>query len=130
MERVTGIGGIFFKSKDAKKLAEWYRDNLGVPYKAEHGGAMFNWSEDPKADGGMTIWSTFPETTKYFEPSTSSFMINFRVSDMDALIAQLSAAGVKIDEKRDDSPYGKFAWVYDPEGNKVELWQPPDADAK
>ena len=127
MEHVTGIGGIFFKAKDPKALAEWYVKHLGVPFKPEEGGTVFHWDDDPKTDGGMTIWSAFPDTTKYFGTSTATFMINFRVRDLDALLAQLTAGGVQIDKKQEDANFGNFAWIYDPEGNKVELWQPPAA---
>jgi predicted enzyme related to lactoylglutathione lyase len=123
MARVTGIGGIFIKARDSKALALWYRDRLGVPF-TEGQGAVFQWDDDPKVDGGMTVWTTFPASTDYFGPGTSSCMINFRVDDLDGLLAKLAAEGVKIDPKRDDYDYGRFAWIYDPEGNKVELWQP------
>ena len=88
---------------------------------------MFRWADDPGAADGITVWSAFPADTTYFDPGRAPFMINFRVADLDALLAQLSAEGVRIDPKREDHPYGRFAWVYDPEGNKVELWQPPKA---
>jgi len=123
MARVTGIGGVFFKSRDPKALAEWYRDHLGVPYK-EGEGAAFSWETDPKVDGGMTAFSVFSAETSYFQPSTSSFMVNFRVDDMDGLLAKLESEGVRIDPKRDNASYGRFAWIYDPDGNKIELWQP------
>ena len=118
-QRVTGIGGVFFKSRDAEALSRWYADRLGVPWKAGEG-AIFPW-DDPQ---GMTVWSAFSADTRYFDPSPSPFMINFRVKDLDALLAQLAAEGVKIDPKREDYGYGRFAWIYDPEGNKIELWQP------
>ncbi len=126
MARVTGLGGVFIKAKDPVALGEWYRDHLGVPYKKGQG-AMLMWSDDPQNDGGMTIFSTFPETTKYFAPSASTFMLNFRVDDIDGLLAKLAAEGVTIDPKREDHEYGRFAWLVDPEGNKVELWEPPSA---
>jgi predicted enzyme related to lactoylglutathione lyase len=117
MERVRGIGGIFFKANDPKALAEWYGKHLGVPVEP-YGGATFN-------GAGTTIWSPFPADTKYFAPSTSPFMINFRVESLDRMLAQLRAAGVEVDEKTDESEYGKFGWFIDPEGNRVELWEPP-----
>ena len=122
-QRVTGIGGVFFKSRDPEALSQWYARHLGVPYKAGEG-AAFRWADDPRADAGMTVWSAFPANTKYFDPSPASFMIDFRVADLDALLAQLSSEGVRIDPKREDYDYGRFAWIYDPEGNKIELWQP------
>ena len=121
--RVTGIGGIFFKSRDPQALSDWYARHLGIPYKTGEG-AMFRWSDDPQPDGGATVWSAFPADTKYFGAGPSPFMINFRVADLDALIAQLTADGVQVDPKREDYDFGRFAWIYDPEGNKIELWQP------
>ena len=125
MKRVTGIGGIFFKSKDPKALTEWYATHLGIPM-GEHGEVVFTWhdAENPVEDG-MTIWAPFPADTEYFGPAKNAFMINYRVDDMDALLEALTVEGVEIDPKRDDSEYGRFAWVIDPEGNRVELWEPP-----
>jgi len=123
MPRVTGIGGIFLKARDPEALAEWYRIHLGAPYKKGEG-AAFLWSDDPKVDGGMSIFSTFPQNSTYFAPSASTFMINFRVDDLDGLLAKLASEGVAVDPKREDYDYGRFAWVFDPEGNKIELWQP------
>ena len=94
-----------------------------VPYKPNEG-AIFRWADDPQPDGGMTVWSAFPADTKYFGTGPSPFMFNFRVADLDALLAQLKAEGVQVDPKREDYDYGRFAWIYDPEGNKIELWQP------
>lgn len=123
--RVTGIGGVFFKARDPKALGAWYRDNLGLDV-SEWGGVVFQWQtpEYPQPDGS-TIWSIFPADSKYFAPSESPFMINFRVDDLDAMLASLRAKGCAVDEKQQDSEYGKFGWVMDPEGNRVELWQPP-----
>ncbi|MCA1827232.1 MAG: VOC family protein [Myxococcales bacterium] len=115
-QKVTGIGGVFFKSRDPEALSRWYAEHLGVPWKAGEG-AIFSWN-DPN---GMTVWSAFPSDSRHFE---AAWMVNFRVADLDALLAQLSSEGVRIDPKREDYDYGRFAWVYDPEGNKVELWQP------
>jgi catechol 2,3-dioxygenase-like lactoylglutathione lyase family enzyme len=121
MERVLGVGGIFFKAKDPKKLKAWYCEHLGLP-TGEHGEVMFMTQADP---GPGTVWSTFPADTKYFEPSTAPFMINFRVKDLNAMLAQLRAAGATVDEKVQDEGYGKFGWVMDPEGNRIELWEAP-----
>jgi catechol 2,3-dioxygenase-like lactoylglutathione lyase family enzyme len=118
-QRVTGIGGVFFKSRDAEALSRWYADRLGVPWKPGEG-AIFRW-DDPQ---GLTVWSAFPADTKYFDPGPAPFMINFRVKDLDALLAQLATEGVRIDPKRENHDYGRFAWIYDPDGNKIELWQP------
>lgn len=125
MKRVTGIGGIFFKSKDPDGLREWYRKHLGI--EAESWGATFRWRDDPRADNGSTAWSVMPETTKYFQPSDKPFMINFRVADLTSLLEELRAEGVTVDDKMDESEFGKFGWVMDPDGNRLELWEPPDA---
>ena len=124
MKRVTGIGGVFFKAKDPKALADWYRTHLGLKVEA-WGGATFRWA-DGDADGtGVTAWNLFKQDTSYFAPSTASFMINYRVDDLHALLAALRAEGCQVEDKVDESEYGKFGWVIDPEGNKLELWQPP-----
>lgn len=123
MERVTGIGGIFFKSSDPKALATFYRDHLGMTPSFEHG-VVFHWREE-EGQGGSTVWSPFAADTKYFEPSRAPFMINFRVRDLDKMLAQLRAAGVAVDEKIEESEFGRFGWFMDPDGNRVELWQPP-----
>jgi predicted enzyme related to lactoylglutathione lyase len=121
MGKVTGIGGIFFKCKDPKKIRQWYEANLGVevsPY-----GAKFEWrSNGPEP--GYTLWTPFPDTTKYFEPSAQPFMINYRVDDLEALVAELASKGVAILDDLVDSDYGKFVHILDCEGNKIELWQP------
>ena len=123
MVRVTGLGGFFFKSRDPKALSDWYGKHLGLPI-SDFGGAMFG--EDEKRVG-FTLWTPFKDDTNYFKPSTKEFMINFRVDDLDAMLAQLRSAGVQVDEKIQDSEYGRFGWCMDPEGNRVELWQPPAA---
>src|SRR5882672_3115257 len=114
MERITGIGGIFFKAKDADTLRRWYEANLGVAVDPNYGGAMYD----------MTVWTIFKNDTRHFDPSTQPFMINYRVDNLDAMLAQLRAAGATVDEKIDDSDYGRFGWAMDPEGNRIELWQP------
>ena len=125
MKRVTGIGGIFFKSKDPKALAAWYKMHLGVDVE-EWGGAVFRWKGPHNPEGGgTTVWSPFAADTNYFAPGSASFMINYRVEDLHALLAQLRAEGVHVEEKVEESEYGKFGWVIDPDGNKLELWQPP-----
>lgn len=116
--RIVGIGGIFFKSPDHQALRAWYRDKLGIDH-GDHG-AMFQ-----QQAGQTTIWSVFPGDTKYLDPSEARFMVNYLVDDMDAFLARCAANGVKIDPKREDHDYGRFAWVYDPDGNKIELWQAP-----
>ena len=125
MKRVTGIGGIFFKAKDAPALQAWYKRHLGIDVQ-EWGGAAFEWTgADGKPAGGTTIWSIAAAESDQFAPSPALFMINYRVEDLYALVAALKAEGCNILDKIDDSDFGKFAWVIDPEGNKVELWQPP-----
>jgi catechol 2,3-dioxygenase-like lactoylglutathione lyase family enzyme len=123
MKRVTGIGGIFFKSKDPGALGAWYRDHLGLDV-TDWGGAIFNWG-GPGSEQGMTIWSAFSSDTTYLEPGTASFMINFRVADLHALLAALRSEGCNVEDRTEETEQGKFGWVIDPEGNKVELWEPP-----
>jgi predicted enzyme related to lactoylglutathione lyase len=123
MARVTGIGGIFLKARDPKALSAWYAQHLGIKL-ADYGGASFLWSDEVPPTTGQTAWMLFPETTKHFGSETQRAMVNYRVDDLDALLVQLAAANVPIDPKREDAPYGKFAWITDPEGNRLELWQP------
>lgn len=125
MKRVTGIGGIFFKASNPKALGAWYRDHLGLEV-TDWGGAVFPWggAESPP---GMTIWSPFAADTRYMEPSSASFMVNFRVDNLEKLLAALRAEGCEVLDKTETTEQGKFGWVMDPEGNKVELWQPPEA---
>jgi predicted enzyme related to lactoylglutathione lyase len=126
MERVMGIGGIFFKAADKASLGTWYRDNLGVAVEEAWGGAIFRWKEhNPKGDA-HTVWSPFANDTDYFAPSTKGFMVNFRVADLHAMLDQLRKNGCDVDEKVEESEYGKFGWVMDPEGNRIELWEPPE----
>ena len=123
MKRVTGIGGIFFKSSDPKALSSWYRDHFGLDV-TDWGGVVFPWGGADSAPG-MTLWSPFAQDTTYMAPGTASFMVNFRVADLDALLAALRLEGCNVVDKTDSSEQGKFGWVIDPEGNKVELWEPP-----
>jgi len=122
MKRVTGIGGIFFKAKDPQALGAWYARHLGLKVE-DWGGVAFQWADDSAT--GTTIWSPFKSDTAYFAPSTAPFMVNFRVADLHALLAALRAEGCEVQDKVDESEYGKFGWVMDPEGNKIELWEPP-----
>ncbi|MBI4956498.1 MAG: VOC family protein [Myxococcales bacterium] len=124
MKRVTGIGGIFFKAKDPVALRAWYEQHLGIDVQ-EWGGTAFRWADDADPTQGTTIWSIGAADGDSFAPSHSSFMVNYRVEDLAALLRALRSEGCQVLEKTDDSEYGKFGWVIDPEGNKVELWQPP-----
>jgi predicted enzyme related to lactoylglutathione lyase len=128
MKHITGIGGIFFKANDPEKLGEWYRKHLGLNVE-EFGGATFR-ENDAHAEGPKrqvyTVWSPFPADTDYFAPSEKPFMINFRVVDLDALLAQLRHEGVRVDERTERSEFGYFGWAMDPEGNRIELWEPPE----
>jgi catechol 2,3-dioxygenase-like lactoylglutathione lyase family enzyme len=126
MERVTGIGGVFFKANNPKALTDWYRRHLGVPEDAD-GSVVFPWREEADRERpGKTVWSAFPRDTKYFEPSTAPFMINYRVRDLDRLLEELRREGVEVDPRIEEGEYGRFAWVMDPEGNRIELWEPPE----
>jgi predicted enzyme related to lactoylglutathione lyase len=130
MRHVLGIGGVFFKADDPDKLGAWYKEHLGLNVE-EYGGVTFR--EGEKTEEGSvprqayTVWSPFASDTEYFAPSTKPFMINFRVADLDALLAKLRSEGVAVDEKTDKSDFGYFGWAMDPEGNRIELWEPPPA---
>src|SRR5690348_13012488 len=118
--RVLGIGGVFLKSADRERLQTWYADNLGMA--AGDGGFMFKWrAHDAPETERLTVWSLFPASSDYFD---APFMINYIVDDIDALLAKLASRGVRIDPKREDYEYGRFAWIYDADGNKIELWEP------
>ena len=124
MAKITGIGGVFFKSKgDHKALAAWYQKHLGMPL-APWGGAVLRWPEDGGEDKGLTVWHVAEPNTKWFAPSDASFMINYRVDDMDELLASLRAAGVEVIKGPETHENGTFAWIADPDGNKLELWEP------
>ncbi len=126
VKKVTGIGGIFFKCKDPKKMRAWYAENLGL--NTNQYGAVFEWRQGADtAKKGFTQWSPFSEKTKYFEPSTKDFMINYRVENLEALVAQLKNNGVTIVDSIEAFDYGKFVHIMDIEGNKIELWEPNDA---
>lgn len=126
MRRVTGIGGIFFNSPDPVSLRAWYKDHLGIDVQ-EWGGAAFKWADpEGKPTAGATIWTVGDATSNNFAPSTAPFMINYRVADLHALVKALRDEGCAVLDRVDESEYGKFAWVIDPDGNKVELWEPPD----
>jgi predicted enzyme related to lactoylglutathione lyase len=126
-KRVTGIGGIFFKAKDPTKLGEWYTKHLDIEMEENMPMTTFSWrrAEDPQQNGS-TIWSLMPKDTDYFGADEAQFMINYRVDDLDGLMDALKKEGVEILRPMFDTPYGRFAAIRDPEGNGIELWQPPD----
>jgi predicted enzyme related to lactoylglutathione lyase len=127
LKKVTGIGGIFFKCKDPKKVKEWYKTHLGL--ETDQYGTNFEWRlADDSTKKGFTQWSPFAETTKYFEPSTKDFMINYRVENLASLVVQLENEGVTILDKIETYDYGKFIHILDIEGNKIELWEPIDTE--
>lgn len=121
-KRVTGIGGIFFKAHDREKLQQWYADHLGI-----RDGPTFEWREkDDPERVGYTVWSVFQSDTTYFDPGTAPFMVNYRVADLDRLTELLRDEGIDVTGP-EDHPYGRFAWITDPEGNRIELWEPTDS---
>jgi len=122
MKRVTGIGGIFFTARDPAALRSWYQTHLGIDVQ-DWGGAVLQWADDPKAAEGMTVWSV--NAAEEGAPAKAPFTINYRVADLAGLLAALREEGCEVLDKTDDSEFGKFGWVIDPEGNKVELWEPP-----
>lgn len=129
MAKITGIGGVFLKSKgDGATLAAWYRKHLGMALE-DFGGAILRWPDDKAEDRGLTVWHVADQDSQWFSPSDSSFMINYRVDDLDELLAQLRADGVTIVGGPESHENGKFAWIMDPDGNKVELWEPMLWDA-
>ena len=124
MERVTGIGGVFFKAGgDLGASLGWYRDHLGVDPE-EWGGVVFTWAQKDRDGNGSTTWSIFPADTSYFGEPGSAYMINYRVENLDRMLEQLRAAGVQVDDRVEESEYGRFGWAVDLDGNRFELWQP------
>lgn len=125
MKKVTGIGGVFFKSKDPQKSKEWYAKHLGI--QSDKYGHSFKWRDQNDASKEcITQWSPMEEKTDYYEPSSSEFMINYRVENLEALLSELKKSNVQIVGKMQEYDYGKFAWILDLEGRKVELWEPKD----
>jgi predicted enzyme related to lactoylglutathione lyase len=129
MARVTGIGGVFLRVSDPKATAKWYAEMLGITL-SDFNGAAFLWKDEVPEGTGMTAWSTFPSSTTYFGEGTQAAMVNYRVDDLDALLEKLAAAGVWIDPKREDYAYGRFAWIKDCDGQRVELWQPLEMESE
>lgn len=124
MIQVLGIGGIFFKASDPAGLRAWYRTHLGLDIQ-EWGGVIFRTPDGPGGQDVITVWNIFPTSSTYFAPSAARFMINYRVADLRAALADLRAEGCSVDERIEESEFGQFGWVQDPEGNRLELWQPP-----
>lgn len=120
MNRIIGLGGVFFKAKNPKALAAWYEKHLGFSFNGT------TYTDFPLSGRGFNVLSFFPEDTKYLAPSESSFMLNFRVEDLDSLLKILREEGVHVFDETEDGEFGKFGWILDLEGNKIELWQPPD----
>ncbi len=130
MAKVTGIGGVFMKArKDAKALASWYQKNLGLKPE-DSGAAVLNWKEDAAEDNGSTHWCIAEKDSEWFSPSSANFMINYRVDDMEGMIRQLNEAGTDLFQGPEFHENGIFAWVIDPDGNKIELWEPKIWDEK
>jgi len=123
MEAVTGIGGVFLRGRDSAPLREWYRQHLGIAVDESYGGYEFPWTGP-----GSTVWAVFDQDTDYFGGRDQQVMVNYRVRDLDAMLAQLRAAGVAVDEQVAESEAGRFGWATDPQGNRFELWQPPAPD--
>ena len=125
MKRVTGLGGLFFKAENPEELYKWYEKHLGLQRQSQEA-VTFNWRfADEPQKSGMTVWAIFRKDSDYFNPSRSGFMMNFIVEDLDGLLAALREGGVEVDPHREDYDYGRFAWIMDPEGNRIELWEPP-----
>jgi predicted enzyme related to lactoylglutathione lyase len=129
MARVTGIGGVFFRAKNPKAVAEWYTRHFGFEAAGEEHGAQyaaFEWREAPPRQGrGMTVWAAFPERSTYLGRRSQACMVNYRVDDLNAMLRQLRRRKVRVDPKVQVSEFGKFGWAFDPEGHRIELWEPP-----
>jgi catechol 2,3-dioxygenase-like lactoylglutathione lyase family enzyme len=124
MKRVTGLGGVFLKCKNPEAMYQWYEKHLGIQ-RDQSTTIPFTWRDhDRPEQTGQTIWALFPEDTKYFAPSSSPFMMNFRVENLEAVLEALRAEGVEVDPKVETYDFGKFGWIMDPEGNRIELWEP------
>jgi predicted enzyme related to lactoylglutathione lyase len=120
MQKVTGVGAVFLRGSDAAALLAWYAEKLGIDVHADYGGTQFDWSA-----GGSTTWAVFPADTGYFGRRDQPCMVNYRVDDLDAMLAQLRSSGVEVIDDIGETPFGRFGWAVDPEGNRFELWQPP-----
>lgn len=129
MAKITGIGGVFFKTQNPKELAEWYKKYLGLNLE-QWGGAILRWEQDAADDKGVTVWSAAPSDTQWFSPSEASFMINYRIDNMAEMLEQLKAGNIEIIKGPEYHENGVFAWIMDPAGNKLELWEPKAWDEK
>jgi len=126
-KRVTGLGGVFFRARDPEAIKRWYKEHLHID-SGEHG-ALFLWREDENPDKkGATAWGPFPEDTDYFDPAKKEYMFNYRVENLEELLRELKNEGVEVVGKMEEYSYGKFGWIMDPEGNKIELWEPLDEE--
>ena len=129
MAKVIGIGGVFFRSGEPKQLCAWYEKHLGLQ-RSPHGAVLFPWRQaNDEGTERLTVWSLFPKDTAYFGPANPAFMVNYIVDDLDGMVADLRAAGAQVEDKVEEYDYGRFAWVTDPEGNRIELWQPANPPA-
>jgi predicted enzyme related to lactoylglutathione lyase len=126
MAKAVGVGGVFFKARDSKALSQWYETQLGIGGRVSGDALTFDGPES----AGTTVFAQFPANTKYFGDGPQQFMVNFRVDDLNGLLQRLEADGVRIDPKREDYGYGRFAWIWDPEGNRIELWEPKAAEGE
>jgi predicted enzyme related to lactoylglutathione lyase len=124
MAKITGVGGVFFKARNPKKLGAWYKKHLGLPYNEAWNCAVIDWSKDRRLDEGKTAWSLAEKSSKWFAPGKADFMINYRVDNLDGVLKKLAKARVKIQQGPETHEQGKFAWLLDPEGNNLELWEP------
>ncbi len=125
MARITGLGGVFFKARNPEGLRDWYCQHFGLKPGEGFSGIVFVWRDEQAPDKqGQTVWGTFPENTTYFQPSQKPFMLNYRVDNLDEILAQLRSAGVQVEDKIQEYDYGRFGYVSDPEGNRLELWEP------
>ena len=127
MKRVAGIGGLFFKSDNPEKIRKWYSNHLGIKMQDQHR-AVFTWGKEGTEEKGSPVWSPFKKTTTYFQPSEKEFMFNYRDDNLEALLAVLKEKGVQIVGEMEVYEYGKFGWIMDPEGNKIELWESVDVE--
>jgi predicted enzyme related to lactoylglutathione lyase len=127
VERVRGIGGVFFKARDVDRLKDWYREHLGLELEEDEPISVFHWYRREQPDvGGSTTWALFADDSDYLGPPPANFMVNYRVESLDRMREQLNVAGAEVDARIEESEFGRFGWAIDPEGNRFELWEPPE----